>query len=307
VLQSLTHSHLLYTSATISPTPATSTLWLHVLAPMTLPEGYKLSVQIHDINTITTSVVVVPSGGVQAGHTFCVPWNPSSDTTNDKKSVDLPVGAWRDGLCDCFHYGICHPHLWTTFLFPAGKETQQYLKQCAYFVYYNIFTLSPLLFFFNPLFTVAAGQVMSRLQLPWTGLPPADGTRTTGSFQVFLVITGVYGIVYFILKQLTSRMEMNYNTNTLSYLLLSILKLVWHYAFVFLTAWCLYNLRKTVRAQSAISTQSAYEDAVCSLCCPYLVAGQLLRHTTDYDVYPAMCCTEFGISSNASYSVNTEV
>jgi len=41
-----------------------------------------------------------------------------------------------------------------------------------------------------------------------------------------------------------------------------------------------------------------WEDCCCSLACPCLVSGQLLRHTMDYDVYPATCCTETGIPSH---------
>jgi hypothetical protein len=36
-------------------------------------------------------------------------------------------------------------------------------------------------------------------------------------------------------------------------------------------------------------------DCVCSCCCPCLVAAQILRHITDYSLYPATICTDHGI------------
>lgn len=61
----------------------------------------------------------------------------------------------------------------------------------------------------------------------------------------------------------------------------------------------LRNVRETLRAKYAIPASHEQEDCLCSLVCPCLVAAQMLRHTTDYDLYPATCCTERGIPAHA--------
>jgi hypothetical protein len=40
---------------------------------------------------------------------------------------------------------------------------------------------------------------------------------------------------------------------------------------------------------------TGYEDLCCSLVCPCFTAAQMLRHTTDYDEYPAKCWSETGL------------
>ena len=63
--------------------------------------------------------------------------------------------------------------------------------------------------------------------------------------------------------------------------------------FVITTA-ILFQLRRSVRAKYAIPGTDA-DDACTTVCCPCLVAGQLLRHTTDYDTHPARLCTNTGL------------
>jgi hypothetical protein len=152
-------------------------------------------------------------------------------------------------------------------------------------------------------FTVAAGQVMARLQLPWTGRPSPDGRRVHGSFQILLIATIAFWVVNWILSRIIVHDTFQHLDGTTGFTVLMVIHDVWRYAFFFLTFWWLWNLRRTVRAKSAIPVRSMYEDAVCSLCCPCLVAGQLLRHTTDYDVYPSACCSERGIPQTAPYVV----
>jgi hypothetical protein len=40
-----------------------------------------------------------------------------------KTFVDMasPQTRWRDGLCDCFKYGILHPMVLNSFICPHGK------------------------------------------------------------------------------------------------------------------------------------------------------------------------------------------
>jgi hypothetical protein len=56
----------------------------------------------------------------------------------------------------------------------------------------------------------------------------------------------------------------------------------------------LRNVRMHVRTKYGIPTgQLSCNDCGYSYCYPWFVAGQMLRHTTDYDIYPAMACTQY--------------
>lgn len=84
---------------------------IEVIAPATLSEGYKFDAQVGD----RTFQVTVPPGGVEGGQKFMVPMNTSSDNINNfgdmmVPKINVPVGHWKDGLCDCCTYGPVHNH-----------------------------------------------------------------------------------------------------------------------------------------------------------------------------------------------------
>lgn len=95
---------------------ASSVPMLQVVAPATLPEGYEFEAAVGESQTIK---VKVPLGGVEAGQTFQVPFPQHFE--NMISGIRVPVGHWRDGLCDCCAYGACHPHCWTSYLCPLCK------------------------------------------------------------------------------------------------------------------------------------------------------------------------------------------
>lgn len=92
-------------SATASSVPV-----LEIVAPSDLPGGYELTLD-------DGSLVTIPAGGVEAGQTFRVPMMVQS---SKQQPTPIPVGAFRDGLGHCFHYGLCHPHLWTAVCCPTS-------------------------------------------------------------------------------------------------------------------------------------------------------------------------------------------
>ena len=83
------------------------------MAPATLSEGYSFQVEMEGGKTIS---VQVPPGGVEEGQKFMVPLSEqdSSSVKFGMPRIQVPVGEWRDGLCNCFKYGLCHYHLWTS-------------------------------------------------------------------------------------------------------------------------------------------------------------------------------------------------
>jgi hypothetical protein len=112
------------------PAVKTPTHMIEVIAPATLPAGYSFGVELQG----KKFMAIVPKGGVEENHRFMVPVvSAAKRATTD----GAPVGGWKDGLCDCFRYGICHPHLW-------------------------------LACYFSP---IALAQVMTRERLNWLGSP----------------------------------------------------------------------------------------------------------------------------------------
>lgn len=96
-----------------------------VVAPATLDAGYTFEVTCEG----KTFNVTVPEGGVEEGQAFMVPMpeeqaptvtsgslpGNSATTTSKQSDFAVPTGKFRDGLCDCFNYGLCHPFLCMAF------------------------------------------------------------------------------------------------------------------------------------------------------------------------------------------------
>jgi len=83
---------------------------MEVVAPATLSEGYTFEVEIEG----NTTTITVPKGGVEEGQKFTIAMPSSAVLQVGLPRVNVPVGQWRDGLCDCCKYGMCHNHLWTS-------------------------------------------------------------------------------------------------------------------------------------------------------------------------------------------------
>jgi len=73
----------------------------------------------------------------------------------------------------------------------------------------------------------------------------------------------------------------------------------WFWLFWVMLAVILYNTRHYVRNRYGIPAEFPHSDACLSFCCPCHTAGQLLRHTTEYDIYPANVCTDRGIATHS--------
>ena len=85
---------------------------MQITAPATLPEGYELPVQLGSLHFN----VKVPMGGIEQGQVFSVHIPQQSVVQPVFAPSSIPVGDWRDSECDCFNYGVCHPHIWTSLL-----------------------------------------------------------------------------------------------------------------------------------------------------------------------------------------------
>lgn len=108
---------------------------IEVVAPATLSEGYKFDAQIGD----RTFQVTVPPGGIEGGQRFTVPM-PSSENGFDNTimmvpKINVPVGHWKDGICDCLTYGPCHNHCLMACFCPLRKLLLLYCLVMLMFAY----------------------------------------------------------------------------------------------------------------------------------------------------------------------------
>lgn len=148
--------------------------------------------------------------------------------------------------------------------------------------------------------TVAAGQVISRLKLSWYGRPGTVGQQAVAFKIIFIAVVvyfAIYLSMYFALVLMVPANPQITPPSDTFYAIAFIWK-IFHYVYWIVTTIVLTNLRRFVRQKYAIPAYEA-EDCCCSCWCPCLVSAQMLRHTTDYDVYPAYCCTETGLPPHA--------
>jgi len=122
---------------------------VEVTSPANLAEGYSFRATLGN----KSFYVTVPRGGVEEGQTFLAPWPDFFDDRLILESNDLeiPRGDWRDGLCNCFVNGVCHPVPWNSLCFPL----------------------------------IAIFQVMTRLRISWTGEINCSGN----TFRIALLLT----------------------------------------------------------------------------------------------------------------------
>ena len=164
-----------------------------------------------------------------------------------------------------------------------------------------------LLFFLSE---VAAGQVINRLQFTWTAIPARNAAESARAFVILFYITVAHWILFAILEisvillyPTPEESDVYVPIDELpkpTGILLSIIKIydVLKYAYFLIVIVIVFSLRKSVRAKFGIPG-SCFEDCCCAFWCNCLVVGQMLRHTTDYDVYPSQLCSSTGLSSTA--------
>ena len=157
---------------------------------------------------------------------------------------------------------------------------------------------------------MAAGQVINRLQFTWTAVPARNAAESARAFAILLYITVAHWILFGLLEISVIALypepepdvyvpidEMPKPEGLLRIIVNIYTLLKWVY--VILIVVIVFQLRKSVRAKFGIPG-SCFEDCCCAFWCNCLVVGQMLRHTTDYDVYPSQLCSSTGVSSNVS-------
>ncbi|KAL9180871.1 hypothetical protein ACHAXT_011324 [Thalassiosira profunda] len=246
---------------TVSPD---ATPYLEVVAPATLPEGYTFEAEANG----HAFTVKVPVGGVEEGQRFSVPFpagaNGYSGAAIPRASV--PVGHWKDGLCDCFRHGIIHPALWNAWCCPL----------------------------------VLVGQVMHRLKLTWLG-GEGSAAHTAATFRICLCITIIYKAFDQVIKYLPLAFVDAYGRPTTEYVEIVYLRVLLSILFFLFVMVLVCRTRRQIRDRYSIPEQQCRgsEDCCCAFWCTCCTVSQMARHTADYETYAGLCCSETGMPAHA--------
>ena len=129
---------------------------------------------------------------------------------------------------------------------------------------------------------------MNRLQLTLTSVPINTAAGGARAFDVALYITVlVYAVeaYFFALSFYSTSPEGMQNG--------AILHNIFNLIYGWFSVVVVLLLRRAVRKNYNIPGH-CFRDFWCTLWCRCCVLGQMLRHTTDYDVYPSRVCTSNG-------------
>mmetsp|Transcript_5288 Transcript_5288/g.10334 ORF Transcript_5288/g.10334 Transcript_5288/m.10334 type:complete len:344 (+) Transcript_5288:164-1195(+) len=301
-----------------SAPPPPSPTNVQVIAPATLQAGYTFDAMYDGV----TFTVTVPEGGVVKGQRFIVPFVPpagqdavpratavgepisSANSGGGGGGSTIPTGVWRDSLCDCLRFGPCHPHFLNAWF-------------CR---------------------LVLMGQILTRMKMTWLGFRTRgnpDDRRWKSTFSIMVKLT----IAYYVLDILTSPADpetgdddVNVTLNSVigsamffytTYVLIQLRATLRHvYSIPEESCLCLYemglcgnNPREGIcgsgsggggdddgSSSTRLCTSGVavgWEDVCCAFWCPLCVAGQMARHTVDYEERGrrAVCCNEVGVEN----------
>ncbi|KAL7550005.1 hypothetical protein ACHAWF_016200 [Thalassiosira exigua] len=288
---------------------------VQVIAPATLAAGYTFDAMFDG----TTFTVTVPEGGVVKGQRFIVPFAPAplavavavpgepsapppeGGGPRRRGHGAPPTGIWRDGLCDCFRHGPCHPSL---------------LYAC----------------FFR---TFLVGQVLTRTKMTWLGQGTGRGGdgKWRDTFRNVVLVT----LLFFVVRSVTATPVVDAAGEPLTYYDLSFtdrqkysLNSLATSLFGIYVIYIMVQLRATIRHVYSIPEENCtfwyqlgvcgsdpregicgsgdeesrfcaagvpvgWEDVCCALWCQLCIAAQMARHTVDYDEKRAKCCNSTGV------------
>ena len=126
--------------------------------------------------------------------------------------------------------------------------------------------------------------------------------QAEAAFKVFSIAMVVCLTISIVLSELLVTMDASNDYDMImpneTYLAIFLSRILWHFIYVILLTAVLFKLRGYIRKRYAIPG-NCLVDCCCSFWCPCLVLTQMMRHTTKYDVYPSVCCSETGVSPHA--------
>jgi Cys-rich protein (TIGR01571 family) len=227
-----------------------------VVAPADLPGGYQFEAEIDNKYFLAT----VPAGGVRKGQTF-------SCHMREMKESDIPLGRWRDGLFDCFRYGVTHPMLLNSVICPL----------------------------------LALSQVEGRLGLDVMGKQasrdtPKEGLWSTRGMMITVLVFWLF-LNAVILSGFEYKLEHYVRLSPADIVSLALV----NGFMMFFAVNATVNTRTFLREKYHIGedkNQSRIRDILSAVFCMPLSIAQMGRHTTSYEEYDGSCCNDTGIAQS---------
>ena len=236
---------------------------VQILAPADLPPGYRLQVNVEGRGSLS---VEVPGEGARCGEPIQA-IVVVDDSLRESPKDHVPIGAWRDGILDCFKLGLFHPVFWSGLLLPP----------------------------------VLLGQVLTKHKMNACVEPHKGKPSKCTAFHTMLVLFVVAAIVFVLLDQLIdcfSGDDENDQGNNLGWSvgisLTRVAVTIFFYAFIFIVA---VRTRAFIRKRYKIPSRcgGGCEDVFCTFVCYPCTVCQIARHVTDYEKTQAHCCTSDGL------------
>mmetsp|Transcript_34519 Transcript_34519/g.101448 ORF Transcript_34519/g.101448 Transcript_34519/m.101448 type:complete len:280 (+) Transcript_34519:84-923(+) len=258
-------------TATATPVVAVATPLIEVTAPATLSAGYTFDASLPDGRIFK---VQVPAGGVTEGQRFSVPLPgdlSSSTPLVGEGGATLGGGPkyhWKDALCGCCNYGICHPSLWNAMICPL----------------------------------ILMAQVATRMKLNWLG-SPAEGESWRNTFKIIVSIVVVHYVISGILAPFKPDYEYDEKSGEMvqvgpdAPLWVTIVNNIVSASFGLYSLIVMIKVRRSVRQRYEIEPEccGGAEDCCCVFFCNCCTVAQMARHTADYEQRRAVCCTSTGM------------
>ena len=231
-----------------------------VVAPADLPGGYHFEAEIEGQRFLAT----VPAGGVQQGETFTCFMKEL-----DSVAIDIPVGAWKDGLWSMCELGWCHPVLWNAIFCPL----------------------------------IALGQIQTRVDLDFLGRPKFGELPYTNRFMVLMVIASWVGMNTALFGACNLKWSRGLELSVADGCAFALVNVAMFGFIVFVTQ----STRSSVREKFMIRERCCYdlEDVCCAALCLPCTVGQMQRHTANYDDYEAVCCSKTGLPNGVRVNQET--
>ena len=188
----------------------------------------------------------------------------------DSVAIDIPVGYWKDGVCDILANGCCHPVVWHSLFCPL----------------------------------VALGQIQQRISLDFLGRPRFGDDGMSNRALVFVVL-GFWALTNLGLFAACNLkwfhgIELS-NADVSAIALINIAM----YGFVVFVA---QSTRSSLREKFMIREERCFdlEDLFCATVCLPCTVGQMARHTANYDAYEAVCCSKTGLPKGVRVTESVE-
>lgn len=158
----------------------------------------------------------------------------------------------------------------------------------------------------------ALGQVMTRMRLNWLA-SPGSVSEVARTFRTTFIVTVIFLAADFVLESLFASMvpagaiEDPYNNADVS----AEAMMLYHARRALELAFWLYVLIATCRTRQKVREHyqipeencSGCEDLCCAFFCSCCSISQMLRHTADYQKYPAKMCSDTGLPPHAPQTV----